>query len=117
MKLVLEIIGGLILVVGSIAGFFTWAGTPPYMEEENHKREYRAIEVEMVGGQAQFYEYQQFILRKDIRELEQQKREMIKNVSEKKEWFKFYEEELQELKESQKKNQKTIEKYEKRLEK
>lgn len=116
MKLALEIAGSILGLVVVIGGYFVWAGIPPYKTEKDHAREYRTLEVEMVGGQAQFYEYQQSILRKDIRELERQKREMIKNVSEEKEWFKFYEDELQELKESQIKNQKTIEKYEKRLE-
>jgi len=117
MKLALEIAGSILGLVVVIGGYFVWAGMPPYKTEKDHARDYRVLEVEVVGGQAQFYEYQQFILRKDIRNLEQQKREMLKNVSEEKEWFKFYEEELQELKESQKKNQKTIDKYEKRLEK
>ena len=117
MKLALEIAGSILVLVAIVGGYFVWAGIPPYKTEKDHARDYRELEVEVVGGQAQFYEYQQFILRKDIRELEQQKREMLKNVSEKKEWFKYFEEELQELRESQKKNQKTINKYEKRLEK
>jgi len=117
MKLALEIAGSILGLVVIVGGYFVWAGMPPYKTEKDHARDYRELEIEVVGGQAQFYEYQQFILRKDIRELEQQKREMLKNVSEEKEWFKFYEEELEELKESKKKNQKTIERYEKRLEK
>jgi len=116
MKLALEVIGGLILLIGGIAGFFTWAGTPPYVEHDNHQREYRTLEMEVVGGQAQFLEYQQFILRKDIRRLEQQKREMLKNPREAKEWFKFYQKDLDVLKEQQRRNTKTIKQYERRME-
>jgi len=117
MKLALEIAGSILGLVVLIGGYFVWAGIPPYKTEKNHAREYRELEIEVVGGQAQFYEFQQFILRKDIRELEEQKREMLKNISEEEEWFRFYEDDLEELKESQKKNQKIIDKYEKRLEK
>lgn len=94
-----------------------WAGMPPYVERDNHGRDHQEIDYEIAGGQATFYEYQQSILRKDIREQEQMKRIMLENPIEKREWFKFYEKDLQELKEQKEKNEKTIEKYQKRLEK
>ena len=45
------------------------------------------------------------------------KRIMLENPVKKQEWFKFYEEGLQLLKEQEEKNETNIEKYEKRLEK
>ena len=116
MKLALEVIGGIILLIGGIAGFFTWAGTPPYVEHDNHKREYRTLEVEVVGGALQFYEYRQSLQRQEIERKEQQKREMLKNGNEKVEWFKYYEQALQDLKAEKTKTDKTVKKFEKRLE-
>jgi len=116
-KLAVEIaasILGLALLIGS---YFVWAGMPPYVERDNHERDLQQIDVELAGSGAAFYEYQQFILRKDIRQQEQMKRIMLENPKEKQEWFKFYEEDLQNLKLQEEKNKKTIEKYEKRLEK
>jgi len=117
MKLALEIAGSLLGLVVIIGGYFVWAGMPPYVEKDNHQRDHSDIDVELAGSGAAFYEYQQFILRKDIRQQEQMKRIMLENPKEKQEWFKFYEEGLQLLKEQEEKNEKTIEKYEKRLEK
>ena len=116
MKLALEVIAGIILLIGGIAGFFTWAGTPPYVEHDNHKREYRTLEIEVVGGALQFYEYRQFLQRQEIEKKEQQKREMLKNVSERAEWFKYYEQSLRDLRADKAKTDKTVNKYEKRLE-
>jgi len=117
MKLALEIAGSLLGLVVIIGGWFVWAGMPPYVEKGNHQRDHSDIDVELAGSQAAFYEYQQFILRKDIRQQEQMKRIMLETPIEKSEWFKFYEDDLLELKEQEEKNKKNIEKYEKRLEK
>ncbi len=117
MKLALEVGGSLLAIVLIIGGYFTWAGMPPYVEHDNHKREYRTLEVEVVGGALQFYEYRQSLQRQEIEKKEQQKREMLKNVSEKAEWFKYYEQGLRDLKEDKDKTDKTVDKYEKRLEK
>jgi len=116
-KLALEIAGSILGLVIIIGGWFVWAGMPPYVERDNHGRDHQEVDIELAGSQAAFYEYQQFILRKDIRQQEQQKRIMLENPKEKREWFKFFEEGLQELKVQQKKNEKNIEKYEQRLEK
>jgi len=99
MKLALEVGGSLLAIVLIIGGYFTWAGMPPYVEHDNHKREYRTLEIEVVGGA-----------------LQQQKREMLKNVSEKAEWFKYYEQGLRDLKAEKAKTDKTVGKFEKRLE-
>ena len=117
MKLALEIAGSLLGLVVIVGGWFVWAGMPPYVERDNHGRDHQDIDVELAGSQAAFYEYQQYILRKDIRQQEQMKRIMLENPVEKQEWFKFYEEGLQLLKEQEEKNETNIEKYEKRLEK
>jgi len=117
MKLPLQIAGSILGLAALIGSYFVWAGMPPYVERDNHGRDHKEIDFELAGSQAVFYEYQQFIIRKDIREQEQQKRMMLENPKEKKEWFKYYEEGLQELKVQKEKNQKTIEQYQKRLEK
>jgi len=117
LKLALEVGASLLGIVLIIGGYFTWAGMPPYVEKDNHGRDHREVDIELAGSQAAFYEYQQFILRKDIRQQEQQKRIMLESPKEKKEWFKFYEKDLQQLKEQEKKNKKQIEKFEKRLDK
>jgi len=117
MKLALEVGGGILGLVFLIGSYFVWAGMPPYLGKADHGRDHRDIDVELAGSQAAFYEYQQFILRKDIRQQEQMKRIMLENPKEKREWFKFYEEGLQELKQQEFKNQKKIDTFEKRLEK
>jgi len=83
MKLALEIAGSILGLVIIIGGYFVWAGMPPYVERDNHGRDHQDIDVELAGSQAAFYEYQQFILRKDIREQEQMKRIMLENPIEK----------------------------------
>jgi len=117
MKLALQIAGSILGLVALIGGYFVWAGMPPYVERDNHERDHQEVDVELAGSQAAFYEYQQYIIRKDIRQQEQQKRMMLEDPKEKKEWFKYYEQGLQELKVQEEKNQNTIKKYEKRLEK
>ena len=117
MKLALQIAGSILGLVFLIGSYFVWAGLPPYKTERDHAREYRAMEIEVVGGQAQFYEYRQSLQRREIEGKEQQKREMLKNPRERTEWYKYHEKGLRKLKEDKEKTDKRIKTYEKRLEK